>query len=76
MPVWGQYEQIINAQYVENLGLGIKADRLNEATLKRFLNNLDKPMGRDERILWPDNEKFFGILQDAFDSMKLPIKVF
>jgi hypothetical protein len=32
-------------------------------------------MGDDERILWPDNEKFFGILQDVFDSMKLSITI-
>ena len=76
LPVAGQYEQIVNAEYVEKFGLGIKADRLNEHNLKRFLNSLEKPMGRDERILWPDNEKFFAILQDTFNSMNLPIKVF
>jgi uncharacterized protein (TIGR00661 family) len=75
-PVAGQYEQIINAEYTEKLGLGIKADGLDESVLKRFLGSLDKQMGDDERILWPDNEKFFGILQDTFDSMNLPIKVF
>jgi uncharacterized protein (TIGR00661 family) len=74
-PVAGQYEQIINAEYTEKLGLGIKADRLDESVLKRFLDSLDKPMGDDERILWPDNEKFFGILQDTFDSMKLSITI-
>jgi uncharacterized protein (TIGR00661 family) len=76
LPVPGQYEQMINAQYVENLGLGIHAKRLDESALKNFLNCLEKPMGNDERILWPDNEKFFQILQDTFDSMKLPIKVY
>jgi uncharacterized protein (TIGR00661 family) len=75
LPIPGQYEQIINAQYVEKFGLGIKADRLDESVLKRFLNDLDKPIRDDERILWPDNEKFFGILQEVFDSMLMPIKV-
>jgi uncharacterized protein (TIGR00661 family) len=74
-PVAGQYEQIINAEYTEKLGLGIKADGLDESVLKRFLGSLDKQMGDDERILWPDNEKFFGILQDTFDSMKLSITI-
>ncbi len=75
LPIPGQYEQIINAQYVEKLGLGISADRLNEVAIKRYLETLEKPMGNDERILWPDNEKFFQILQQTFDSMNLPIKV-
>ncbi len=75
LPIPGQYEQILNAQYAEKFGLGISSDRLNSAAIKRFLNNLEKPMGDDERILWPDNEKFFQILQQTFDSMNLSIKV-
>lgn len=75
LPVPGQYEQIINAQYVEKFSLGISADRLNEASIKRFLDNIEKPFGDDDRIIWPDNEKFFQILRQTFDSMNLPIKV-
>jgi uncharacterized protein (TIGR00661 family) len=75
LPVHGQYEQIINAQYVEKLGLGISAGTLNETAIKRFLETIEKPMGDDERIIWPDNEKFFQILRQTFDSMNLSIKV-
>lgn len=76
LPIPGQYEQIINAQYVEKLGLGISAERLSKADIRRFLSSLDKPMGDNEQILWPDNEKFFQILQQTFESMNLSIKVF
>ena len=75
LPIPGQYEQIINAQYVEKFGLGISADRLKGPVIKHFLETLEKPFSSDERILWPDNEKFFQILQNTFNSMNLPIKV-
>lgn len=75
LPVAGQYEQIINAQYVEKLGLGVKAKQLNESSLKRFLNCLEKPMGDDESILWPDNEGFFRIFQQKLDETKTGVKI-
>ncbi len=75
LPVAGQYEQMLNAQYVEELGLGVQGKQLDQETLNRFLKNVNEPMRNDDRIIWPDNEKFFGILQDTFDSMSLPIKI-
>ncbi|MHC4574240.1 MAG: MJ1255/VC2487 family glycosyltransferase [Planctomycetota bacterium] len=75
LPVAGQYEQIINAHYIEKLGLGISAERLYETTVGRFLNQLDEPMPDDERILWPDNDEFFRILQGVFNKLDKPISI-
>ncbi len=75
LPVAGQYEQIINGHYIEKLGLGISSEKLDEGVLKRFLEELDKPMPSDERILWPDNDKFFGILQDVLNKLHKPISI-
>jgi len=75
LPVAGQYEQIINAHYVEKLGLGIWSEQLDEETLSRFLNQLDKPMPSDERILWPDNDRFFQILQKVLNKLHNPISI-
>ena len=75
LPVAGQYEQIINADYIEKLGLGVSAEKLDEDVLGRFLNQLDKPMPSDERILWPDNDKFFRILQDVLNKLHKPISI-
>jgi uncharacterized protein (TIGR00661 family) len=75
LPVTGQYEQIINAHYIEKLGLGISAEKLNEAVLARFLDELDKPPPDDERIIWPDNDKFFGILQEVLSKLDKPISI-
>jgi len=74
-PLAGQYEQIINAHYIQKLGLGISAEKLDEAVLARFLDELDKPMPDDERIIWPDNNKFFEILQEVLNRLHNPISI-
>jgi len=75
LPVAGQYEQMINGHYIEKLGLGISADKLDEGVLKRFLNQIDTPVPDDEGILWPDNDKFFRILQDVLNKLHKPISI-
>lgn len=75
LPLAGQYEQMINAQYIEKLGLGISSEQLDEAAINRFLKEIDKPMPDDERILWPDNDEFFQILQDVLDRLHKPIGI-
>jgi len=74
-PVAGQYEQVINAHYIEKLGLGLPTNELNEEVLARFLDQLDKPVPADERILWPDNEKFFTILQQELNKLHTPVDI-
>jgi uncharacterized protein (TIGR00661 family) len=75
LPLAGQYEQIINANYIQKLGLGISAEKLDETVLAQFLEELDKPMPDDERILWPDNDKFFRLLQEVLNKLHNPISV-
>jgi len=75
LPLPGQYEQILNAHYFDKLGLGIAARRLNEAVLERFLQQLDEPVSQDERILWPDNERFFETLERALGRLQTPVSI-
>ena len=75
LPLAGQYEQIINAHYVQKLGLGISADKLDEAIIARFLDVLDEPTPGDERIIWPDNDKFFDILQSELNKLDTPVSI-
>jgi uncharacterized protein (TIGR00661 family) len=75
LPVTGQYEQIINAHYIQKLGLGISAEKLVEDVLGRFLDELDNPMPDDKRIIWPDNERFFEILQEVLNKLLNPIGI-
>jgi uncharacterized protein (TIGR00661 family) len=73
LPLPGQYEQIINAHYVELLGLGLSRNELNEHSLGDFLAETEKPMPEDERILWPSNERFFKVLQERLARLDKPI---
>ena len=75
LPLAGQYEQIINAHYIPRLGLGISAEELDEAVIAEFVDELDKPMPDDDRILWPDNERFFRILQQELNKLNTPISI-
>jgi uncharacterized protein (TIGR00661 family) len=75
LPLTGQYEQIINAHYIEKLGLGISAKKLNKTAINRFLKELDKPIPDDDRIIWPDNDRFFEILQDVLNRLHKPISI-
>jgi uncharacterized protein (TIGR00661 family) len=75
LPLAGQYEQIINAHYIQKLGLGISAENLDEPIIARFLDELDKPIPSDEKIIWPDNDKFFDILQNELNKLAPPISI-
>ena len=75
LPVAGQYEQLMNAQYVEKLALGVWSWQLTEAALTRFLQRIEEPMSQDERILWPDNERFFEVLQGTLNGLDRPISI-
>ena len=74
-PVAGQYEQVINAHYIEKLGLGISMKELDETAIKRFLEDLDKPVPDSEAILWPSNEQFFRILQQELNNLDTPVSL-
>jgi len=73
LPLAGQYEQIINGHYIQKLGLGLSAEKLDEEIIARFIDELDKPMPDDERILWPDNDEFFKTLQNVLNKLDNPI---
>ncbi len=75
LPLAGQYEQIINAHYAENLGLGLSSEKLDGQSLTRFLAEIEEPFGDDERILWPDNDELFRILQNELNKLDEPISI-
>jgi UDP-N-acetylglucosamine:LPS N-acetylglucosamine transferase len=75
VPLAGQYEQVINARYVEKLGLGVWSKQVDESTVSRFLDRIAEPMPRDGRILWPDNEKFLETLQGVLSRLDTPVRI-
>ena len=75
LPIAGQYEQMINAYYIETLGLGVSAEQLDEQAMSRFLGQIDKAMPDNEKILWPDNNRFFQILENELKHMDIGISL-
>ncbi len=75
VPVPGQYEQIINAHYVQKLGLGLSVPNLNQHAVAKFIDELQSPVPTNGNILRPDNKKFFKILSKVFRRLPKPIKL-
>ncbi len=75
IPVAGQYEQIINTHYIEKLGLGVASDKLDAETIARFLETIESPTSTHPDILWPDNERFFRILQEELNKLPTPVSI-
>ena len=63
LPILGQYEQMINAWYVEKLGLGRCANHLDAAELEDFLSTMTEPWEPADNVVWPDNERFFATFE-------------
>ncbi|MBN1816947.1 MAG: hypothetical protein JW828_06275 [Sedimentisphaerales bacterium] len=69
IPVLGQYEQIINARYIDRLGLGVASEILEEQAMRRFLEIVDAPMPNNPHILWPDNHRFMELFDDTIATV-------
>lgn len=59
LPLRTQYEQMVNAFYIETLGAGMSAERLDHDVIETFLNWLRVSAIKEELILRPDNKTFF-----------------
>ncbi|MEN8128206.1 MAG: glycosyltransferase family protein [Planctomycetota bacterium] len=66
IPLQDQYEQLLNTFYVEKLGLGQRSDTLTGECVGSFLSNLDTPLKTHPLVEYPDNEKFFSIVDNTF----------
>ncbi|MGB7582909.1 MAG: glycosyltransferase family protein [Sedimentisphaerales bacterium] len=72
LPVIGQYEQTVNSHYIQRLGLGMWSKRLDKDVLSTYLTSLDEPVSQNSQIIWPDNAKFFEILEDTLRKVNCP----
>jgi uncharacterized protein (TIGR00661 family) len=66
MSIKEQYEQAINAYYVEKLGMGRRTERLTYESLQNFLNHLQTFRFDHPQALLPDNSRYFSHLQTTF----------
>ena len=76
MPVQDQYEQIVNAYYVEKLGLGMRTETLTDEAVAAFLDTLDKPTPAGGVILKPDNERVIAAIDRQAANAGIPLGLF
>lgn len=69
MPVREQYEQIVNACYVEKLGMGLKANSLTGEKLQEFLDRLETFRFDHPLALLPDNNENLRMLNKRFEEL-------
>lgn len=75
MPVHDQYEQILNSLYIEKMGLGRWTKSVNPQTIRSFMEQLDTFSTESRQIEWPDNERYFSILDRTFNTINCPLNL-
>jgi UDP:flavonoid glycosyltransferase YjiC (YdhE family) len=67
VPVGNQYEQILNARYVEELGYGLAADRVEADVLRLFLREAPKYAARVAKHRQDGNRELFDVVDRVLD---------
>jgi uncharacterized protein (TIGR00661 family) len=62
VPVRNQYEQVLNARYLEELGWGLGAERIEADVLRMFLAEVPKYAARVGRHRQDGNRELFGVV--------------
>ncbi len=70
IPVKSQFEQVLNAYYLERLGYGYSMDELDAATLRHFLGNLGAYRQKLEGYSQGEgNARLFSLLDERLDRI-------
>lgn len=76
IPLKGQFEQILNATYLERLGYGLRRDRVDAEAITAFLDGCDRFRENLTRFEHDDNAGFFQALDariaEAVEEGALP----
>src|SRR5208282_3216947 len=62
MPVGNQYEQVLNARYLEELGWGLGAERIEADLLRLFLAEVPRYASRVAKHKQDGNRELFGVV--------------
>jgi uncharacterized protein (TIGR00661 family) len=71
VPIRGQFEQVLNARYLEKLGYGTYADDIDDDLLAGFLERTGEMSAALERYPSPDNEMTFGCIDELLRDVSL-----
>jgi uncharacterized protein (TIGR00661 family) len=69
IPLVSQFEQLLNAHYLEELGYGFSMDRLDVPTIRHFLDQLDTYRGNLATYNPQDNTRLFDLLDERLDHI-------
>ena len=69
VPVQNQYEQVMNARYLEDLGYGLAGERVDSAVLSLFLDEGSKYASRVARHKQEGNRELFGVIEHQLDRI-------
>lgn len=64
LPIEGQFEQILNARYLQKLGYGVHAETLDQDSVKAFLDRADEFSHALETYVPRDNGMLFGCVDE------------
>jgi uncharacterized protein (TIGR00661 family) len=67
VPVANQYEQILNARYLEHLGYGLEAPRIDGDLLRLFLAETPKYAARVAKHRQKENEELYKVVDHVLD---------
>jgi uncharacterized protein (TIGR00661 family) len=67
VPVQNQYEQVLNARYVEHLGYGLEAQQIESDLLKAFLRESHKFAGRVAKHKQEGNHVLFALVDKLLE---------
>lgn len=66
-PVRGQFEQVMNARYIEHLGYGLQDEDLDEFSIGAFIQGLDTFRQNLQAYPRADNSALFAALDEQLD---------
>jgi uncharacterized protein (TIGR00661 family) len=69
VPVKNQYEQVLNARYLEELGYGLGAEKIEADVLRLFLNEAPKYAARVARHRQDGNRELYDVVDGALERM-------
>jgi len=75
IPVKKQFEQIVNAIYLDKLGYGEFHEEINEDIIKKFLSRLDIYRKSIDSYKYPGNSKVFEALDKNIDKYSKKYKI-
>ncbi|HEX4512049.1 MAG TPA: MJ1255/VC2487 family glycosyltransferase [Polyangiaceae bacterium] len=69
VPVQNQFEQLMNARYLEELGYGLACESIEPQVLRLFLRERDKYAGRVAKHKQKGNERLFDVVDDLLKKI-------